>query len=315
MKNIMHKSSIILLFITILFSSCSDTKVGENKDVLLIDEMTDILNSCQRDGDTMLYALDSLQSLGINFNNIALPYATAYGLKGEYNKAIRILKENISSSTKPQLFYQEMGGLFLMKGDTTEAISAYNEAIKCNPNYARPYIYLAELFRVKKNNDLAVDNYLSAVRLFSENGFFKEMKDYADKALQIAPTNIELKKYLQYYYVMEKDHQMVLKIGYNIEEHRAAQKGYDGLCEHLVFMGMSFYNLQKYNEALSVFNKAIEHNTEAQDYEYVIYCYSSACFNKLGKDEAAKAFSEAAKEVYPEEAEGYIQEILNVVKD
>ena len=65
----------------------------------------------------------------------------------------------------------------------------------------------------------------------------------------------------------------------------------------------------------SVFKKAIEHNTEAQDYEYVIYCYSSACFNKLGDDEAAKAFLEAAKGVYPEKAEGYIQEILNLVKD
>ena len=129
MKNIMHKSLIITLFASILLPSYSDAQVGANKDVL-INEMMEILSSRQEDGDTMLYALDSLQSLGINFNNIALPYATAYGLKGEYDKAIQILKENISSSTKPQLFYQEMGGIFLLKGDTAEAISAYNEAIK-----------------------------------------------------------------------------------------------------------------------------------------------------------------------------------------
>ena len=314
MRNIIHKSLIITLFASILLPSYSDAQVGANKDVL-INEMVEILSSRQEDGDTMLYALDSLQSLGINFNNIALPYATAYGLKGEYDKAIQILKENISSSTKPQLFYQEMGGIFLLKGDTAEAISAYNEAIKCNPNYARPYIYLAELFSEQKKYDLAVDNYLSAVCLFSENGFFEEMKYYADRAMLLDPTNIELGKYLQYYYVMENNHQMVLKVGLDIEEHRIVQKEYDGPYEHLVFMGMSFYNLQKYEDALSVFKKAIEHNTEAQAYEYVIYCYSSACFNKLGNKEAAKDFLEAAKGVYPEEAEGYIQEILNMVKD
>jgi tetratricopeptide (TPR) repeat protein len=201
------KSLTIALLACTLFTSCNKEKISVDKDTL-IQEMIDTLlfHQERQDGDAMLSALDSLKSLEVKMNNMALSYATAYGFKREYDKAIQLLKNSIQSSEKPQLLYQEMGSLFLFKGDTVEAINAYNEAIKCNPCYARPYIWLAEIFEEQGKKDLAVNNYLSAVRLFHENNFYKEMGYYANRALQLDSTNIELENYLILYYATENEY-------------------------------------------------------------------------------------------------------------
>ena len=201
------KSLTIALLACTLFASCNKEKIIVDKDTL-IQEMIDTLlfHQERQEGDAMLTTLDSLKSLGVEVNSMALSYATAYGFKGEYDYAIQLLKNSISSSEEPQLLYQVIGSLFLLKGDTVEAINAYNEAIKCNPCYARPYIWLAEIFEEQGKKDLAVNNYLSAVRLFYENNFYKEMGYYANRALQLDSTNIELENYLILYYATENEY-------------------------------------------------------------------------------------------------------------
>jgi tetratricopeptide (TPR) repeat protein len=201
------KSLTIALLACTLFASCNKEKIIVDKDTL-IQEMIDTLLFHQEryEGDAMLTTLDSLKSLGAEVNNMALLYATAYGFKGEYDYAIQLLKNSIPSSGKPQLLYQEMGSLFLLKGDVVEAINAYNEAIKCNPYYARPYICLAEIFEKQSKNELAVNHYLNAVRLFYENGFYEEMGYYANRALLLDSTNVELKNYLTLYYTAENEY-------------------------------------------------------------------------------------------------------------
>ena len=207
MKTTTLKSLIIALLACTLFISCNKEKISVDKDTL-IQEMIDTLlfHQERQEGDAMLSALDSLKSLEVKMNNMALSYATAYGFKKEYDKAIQLLKNSIQSSEKPQLLYQEMGSLFLFKGDTVEAINAYNEAIKCNPCYARPYIWLAEIFEEQGKKDLAVNNYLSVVRLFYENGFYEEMGYYANRALRLDSTNIELGNYLMLYHSAENEY-------------------------------------------------------------------------------------------------------------
>ena len=201
------KSLTIALLACTLFASCNKEKIIVDKDTL-IQEMIDTLlfHQERQEGDAMLSALDSLKSLEVKMNNMALLYATAYGFKGEYDYAIQLLKNSISSSEQPQLLYQEIGSLFLLKGDVVEAINAYNEALKCNPYYARPYICLAEIFEKQSKNELAVSHYLNAVRLFYENGFYEEMGYYANRALRLDSTNIELGNYLMLYHSAENEY-------------------------------------------------------------------------------------------------------------
>ena len=131
--------------------------------------------------------------------NVALEYAVAYAYMGNFDKGIQILKDSIGTSTKPQLLYNELGGIYWAKGDTASAIIAYKQAIECNPNYARPYINLAELYKCKNEKELAINHYFEAIKLFAQYEYYEEMGNFAAEVLNIDSTNIEANKFLQYY--------------------------------------------------------------------------------------------------------------------
>ena len=97
------KSLTIALLACTLLASCNKEKIIVDKDTL-IQEIIDTLlfHQERQEGDAMLSALDSLKSLEVKMNNMALSYATAYGFKREYDKAIQLLKNSIQSSEKPQ---------------------------------------------------------------------------------------------------------------------------------------------------------------------------------------------------------------------
>ena len=156
----------VILLVVSVFSSCNNVR-KENKDELIV-EMMDFLMSYRekQDGERMIIMLDSLESLDVKINGKSLFYAVAYAFNGEYDKGIELLKDSIPSSDKPQLFYHELGNIYLGKGDTVQAIIAYKQAIDCNPNYARPYLAMAEVYTKKGDKELAMNNYLAAVTLF-----------------------------------------------------------------------------------------------------------------------------------------------------
>lgn len=199
---------IIRLFIVvsiIIFSSCANMK-HENKDAI-VEQLIDSLNVCGevQNGVGMLSILDSLKVMKVNMPNAVLMYAVAYAYSGNFDKSIKVLKDSVGVSSKPQLLYNEMGNVYWAKGDTMEAINAYKQAINCNPNYARPYINLAELYKSKNETELAINNYMEAIRLFAEFEHYEEMGIYSGKVLHLDSTNLDAHKFLQYYYYKEGD--------------------------------------------------------------------------------------------------------------
>ena len=196
----LYKWVVIILLVMSIFSSCNDVK-KKNKDEL-IAELMDTLNMYKekQDGKGLIFTLDSLKSLDIKMSDISLFYAVAHAFNGDYDKGIQLLKDSVASSAKPQLLYHEMGNIFLGKGDTAQAIIAYKQALDINPNYARPYLAMAEVYKNKGEKEMAMNNYLAAVRLFAEYEAYEDMSTYAAMALKLDSANIELEKFLQYYY-------------------------------------------------------------------------------------------------------------------
>ena len=188
------KHYFIFLIIS-LFCSC--TNMNKANDKSIVEALIDSLNYYRetQDGEKILLYVDTLKSLGVNMPNIALEYAVAYASMGNFDKGIQILKDSISTSTKPQLLYNELGNIYLLKQDTAEAILSYKQAINCNPNYARPYINLAELYKSMNEKELAVNNYMEAVHLFCEFGFYEEMGIYASEILHLDSINLDAHKF------------------------------------------------------------------------------------------------------------------------
>ena len=312
MKNniIKYGLSLYCVIIITLFCSCESNRKA-NKDII-IDRLINSLNTYQeqRNGERLLDILDSLKYLKVDMPNVALIYADAYAYSGEFDKAIQILKDSISTSTKAQLLHNELGSIYLLKQDTANAILSYKQAINCNPNYARPYVNLAELYKSKNEKELAVNNYMEAVRLFCEFGFYEEMGIYASEILQLDSINLDAHKFLQHYCYTEKDYKMALAIGFEIDhlavEQNKLKEGY----ANMYFMGMILFDMGEYEKAISLLHQASKDETTAKDYGYLICCYVSASYRKLGDNEKAEYFLNLAKVVNEEEAERYVSELL-----
>ena len=301
----------VILLVVSVFSSCNNVR-KENKDELIV-EMMDFLMSYRekQDGERMIIMLDSLESLDVKINGKSLFYAVAYAFNGEYDKGIELLKDSIPSSDKPQLFYHELGNIYLGKGDTVQANIAYKQAIDCNPSYARPYLAMAEVYTKKGDKELAMNNYLAAVTLFETYEAYEDMGIYAVKALkEVDSTNIQMEKFLMYHYTKMNDHRMALAIGLNIDAHCIAQNNAKEGYANRVFMAMSLYELEAYEEAISVMEDAALDETTARDYGYLIYCYVSACYRKLGENEKADDCLKSAMEM-DTKAEEYINSLLD----
>ena len=311
MKEFLCKSSLFLLLIIIPLSSCNNVRKEYNDK--LVAEIIDSLNVYKekRDGKKMIFFIDSLKSLEVNIEDISLWYATAHAFDGDYDKAIQLLKDSLTTSAKPQLLYHELGNIYLGKGDTVQAIIAYKQAIECNPNYARPYLAMAEVYTKKGDKELAMNNYLAAVTLFETYEAYEDMGIYAAKALkEVDSTNIQMEKFLMYHYIKMNDHRMALAIGLAIDAHCIAQNNAKEGYANRVFMAMSLYELEAYEEAISVMEDAALDETTARDYGYLIYCYVSACYRKLGDNEKADDCLKSAMEM-DTKAEEYINSLLD----
>jgi Tfp pilus assembly protein PilF len=53
----------------------------------------------------------------------------------------------------------DVATFYMKKGDPDAAIPRLEEAIKLNPNYAKPRLMLGEIYEKKKDNDKAVKYY------------------------------------------------------------------------------------------------------------------------------------------------------------
>lgn len=303
------KHYFIFLIIS-LFCSC--TNMNKANDKSIVEALIDSLNYYRetQDGEKILLYVDTLKSLGVNMPNIALEYAVAYASMGNFDKGIQILKDSISTSTKPQLLYNELGSLYLLKYDTAKAILSYKQAINCNPNYARPYINLAELYKSKNEKELAVNNYMEAVRLFGEFEFYEDMGIYASEVLYLDSTNLDAHKFLQYYYYKEGNSEMALAVGFEIDELCVKQNRLEDGYANMYFMGMILFDIEQYEKSISLMHQASEDETTAKEYGYSICCYTSASYRKLGDNEMADYFLNLAKKVNGEEAERYVNELL-----
>ena|SRR5437660_4922062 len=100
-------------------------------------------------------------SLAIAHNN----RGNAYAAKADYNRAFRDFNQSIKlnpSYTKP---FNNRGVAYLRKGEFDLAIKAFDEAIKLNPNYSEAFANRAEAYLKKSKYDRAERDYDEAIRL------------------------------------------------------------------------------------------------------------------------------------------------------
>lgn len=122
------------------------------------------------------------------------------GNKGLYNEAITSFKKAIALNKKYDSAYLEMGMIYAKTNKPDSAIIVLKNAVTIMPDFANAYITMGNIYRdVKNNQDEAIANYLSALKIDSTNKvtlyslawshnakkYYREAIKYALKALAV----------------------------------------------------------------------------------------------------------------------------------
>lgn len=240
-------------------------------------------------------------SIDPKLEDLYVPIAGLYLEKGEVAKADQFISK---VSTKNSADTQYLRGLIYYKMDSyPDALAAFNETIKLDPNKAEAYYYQAETLDRLNQNDQALEAYRKAVQLkpdFLEAWFdlgvalynrgdyqmavdaYKKAiqlkPDYAEAYLNLANTFRKLKKY------EEANSNYVLAS--NFIKNNADLYSEWGFC--LAAVG-------KWNSAIEKLNLAVSMSPDAIDYANLGWAYYNSAQEDLRNRQNEPAKSKLAK--------------------
>ncbi|NIN01069.1 MAG: tetratricopeptide repeat protein [candidate division Zixibacteria bacterium] len=83
-----------------------------------------------------------------------------YFRKRELEKAIEMYKTAVQGEIENKdIVYQNLGHCYLLKNEPNQAILAYQEALRSNPNFIEPHLYLGHAYYKKGIKDKALQQY------------------------------------------------------------------------------------------------------------------------------------------------------------
>jgi len=124
----------------------------------------------QATGDEAIAACTRVLAYNPNDVGAYVMRATAYGRKGEYDRAISdydqaIRLEPAADAEGGGLIYAARGGFYSLKGDYDRAIADYDRSIRLDPKVARAYRLRGIAFKHKGDYDHAIADANEAIRL------------------------------------------------------------------------------------------------------------------------------------------------------
>lgn len=300
---------IIVLSLISLFLCISNIKAQtDNEKISQLVDSLDYYNKIGH-GEKVLQYVDLLRN-DKHVNGLFVMEANGYAYLKQYDKAISILNDSIESMKDAQLGYSAIGAIYELQDNNDKAIEAYEKAKAIKPTYARPYIQLGSIYSKLGEKQIAVENYLGAVRLFAQNRYYEEMEVFSETVLELDSTNIEAYKFLQYSYFNRNDYSAVLNIGLKIDDLCIQQNNSKEGFANRVFMAMSLYSLKDYENTIDLLMSAGSDEETWNEYAYMICGYLSASYEKIGNKYKSKEYRELAKKIDPNGADAWIDRLL-----
>lgn len=289
------KSTVITfgVLFSFVFCSCGGKATGQTNEVI-----SDSLTYYYSKGDWKNAAIWLEKAESKNIKNLSLVKAEILGGQGHYDDAIKVVHDALNtpeSADNKHMFYNTLGGIYWLKGDKNNAVKSYQEAIKINPNYARPYIFLGELFAQDGETKEAIENYLSAVRLFAEHNVADETITYSTAVTKLDSSNIEGYKYLQYGFFMKKDYEKIVSVGFKIDDLCVKQGNKVEEYANMYFIGMALNKLEKYKEAIVCLKHAANDSQTLQEYRREIALEFCTAYEALDNKKEVEFWEQYAK--------------------
>ncbi len=219
----------------------------------------------------------------------------------------KLLEENLNNGEKSQeqenaetYFY--LGENEFEAGNYKDAIDAYKEAIRINPEQDGVYSALAEAYYKLGENEFEVGNYKEAIDAYKESirinpdhadaycslgaGYYKiGLNEEAEKTVkEVLNTNPEHARALSFLGAIFYDANQYDKAINSLKKALSIDPDMDGAYNTL---GAIYYSKKHYEKAIEAFKKALNIKPDKTEYHYNLgICYSQ--FDKPGNKHAAR---------------------------
>jgi tetratricopeptide (TPR) repeat protein len=192
-------TSILIVLSVLLFGICSCTsKTTTQQQTTEKKQDGETLAEAYKNGDWDLVVAIGDTLIGTDDpKNISIPYAEALAATGNPQKAIDVLNKKIEKTPGDYYLFETKGNVYYSAEKFDSAIINYDIVISMKPTYARPYINEGQIYEIIGDKNKAIDNYIIAAKLFSENNYIEETVEYCRRVLAIDSANIEAKKLLE----------------------------------------------------------------------------------------------------------------------
>ena len=301
---------IIVLSLISLFLCISNIKAQtDNEKISQLVDSLDYYNKIGH-GEKVLQYVNLLRD-SKHVNGLFVMEANGYAYIKQYDKAITILNDSVEFMKDAQIGYSALGAVYELQDNKEKAIEAYEKAKAVKPTYARPYIQLGSIYSKLGEKQVAIENYLEAIRLFAQNRFYEETEVFSETVLELDSTNIEAYKFLQYSYFNKNDHSAVINIGLKIDDLCIQQNNSKEGFANRVFMAISLYSLKDFENSIDLLMSAGSDEETWNEYAYIICGYLSASYEKTGNKDKSKEYRELAKKINPDGADAWIDMLLN----
>ena len=104
----------------------------------------------------------------------------AYFGKGDYPKALAIMRGVVNSDSKNPRGMVNLGRIYLAMEKTDEAIYEFNRALKLNKEYANAHYYLGLAFMQAKDKKSAAASFREVLRIAPDSEIGQLSRDYLD---------------------------------------------------------------------------------------------------------------------------------------
>ena len=193
-----YKFAMLIVFIGVIFSSCGNSK--EELKSKLLPQISEAYKS--GDWNSVISLTDSLRNYGILYtdyiggNGVDIPYCEALIAIGREENAIREIETHLKKVNPRDFYaYHTLGIAYCAAKDTLKAIEAYDNSVKINPGYARPYLHLAHIY-AQKDVEKCMDNYSKAIQLWGNHEMYDDVLKLGFESWNVDSTNTIILKYM-----------------------------------------------------------------------------------------------------------------------
>lgn len=192
----------LLYVVTVLASALPVYSCKNNES--LQSELLPQISEAYKSGDwgTVILLTDSLRNNGIPYTEYIgdkgfdVAYCEALISTDDADKAIdEIMKHVATINPKDFYAFHTLGVAYCAVRDTLKAIDAYNNSVKINPGYARPYLHLAHIYATK-DAEKSMDNYSMAIQLLGNHELYDDVLKYGFESWEVDSTNTIILKYM-----------------------------------------------------------------------------------------------------------------------